>query len=128
MSDQNATPPSNNDQTTEGEGWQEVGHQFQVLGESIAATLRAALEKEENRQRMQDVQQGLESMLNQVGQVIQETAATPEGQKVTSEAKKAAGTLKDAAEQTAEEVRPHLISALKQVNIELQNLSNWLKK
>ena len=76
---------------------------------------------------MKDVQQGLEAMIDKVGEVIQDAAATPEGQKVKGEAKKAANTLQDSAEHTAQEVRPHLISALKQVNIELGKLADWLK-
>lgn len=125
MSDQNTIPPNDDDQTPD--SWQEVGHQFQILGESLAATLRVALEKEENRQRMKDMQQGLESMIDKVGEVIQEAAASPEGQKVKEETKKAASAFQESAEQTAQEVRPHLISALKQVNIELGKLADWLK-
>ena len=127
MSDQNTTPPNVDDEIPDNDSWQEVGHQFQILGESLAATLRVALEKEENRQRMKDVQQGLEAMIDKVGEVIQDAATTPEGQKVKEEAKKAANTLQDSAEHTAQEVRPHLISALKQVNIELGKLADWLK-
>ena len=34
MSDQNTTPPNVDDEIPDNDSWQEVGHQFQILGES----------------------------------------------------------------------------------------------
>jgi vacuolar-type H+-ATPase subunit I/STV1 len=104
------------------EAWQEVGQQFQALGESLAAAFRTAWHDEENRRRVQEMQAGLEAMVKEVGQAIKESAAKPQVQQVKGEAQKAAESLRAASEQTAQEVRPHLLSALRQLNDELQKL------
>jgi ElaB/YqjD/DUF883 family membrane-anchored ribosome-binding protein len=121
-------PPQDEQSKSSSDSWQEVGRQFQDLGSSLAATMRAAWENEATRQRMQDVQNGLESMVDQVGQAIHDTVESPQGQQAKAEAKKAMNSFQDAFEQTADEVRPQLVSALRQVNAELQNLIDRLKK
>jgi hypothetical protein len=116
------TPPDASD------SWKDVGQQFQVLGQSLAAAMRAAWQNEEARRRMQDVQNGVESMVNEVGQAFKDAANTPQGQQLRQEASKAADNVQNAVEQTAQEVRPHLVSALQQVNRELQRIADQLNK
>jgi hypothetical protein len=112
--------------TTQGTGssevWQDVGKQFQILGQSLATAFRAAWNDEQNRQRVGEMQKGVESMLNDVGKAINETAKSPQVQQAKSEAQRAAESLRVASEQTYQEVRPHLLSALQQLNTELQKL------
>jgi hypothetical protein len=127
--DDNQTPPkSPGSQSADQEGWQEVGRQFQALGESLAAAMRTAWEKEENRKRLEEMHNGLESMVSEVGQAIKDTAASPQAQQAKAEAHKAVGAVQDAFEQTAQEVRPQLVSALRQVNVELQKFIDRLKE
>ncbi len=120
MTDQR--PPVQESSQTAGEAWQEVGNQFQTLGESLAAAFRASWHNEDNRRRVQEMQEGLEAMINSVGQAIKESATSPEAHKARAEVSKAAQTVRAAGEQTIQEVRPHLLSALHQVNAELQKL------
>ena len=109
-------------QQASGEAWQEVGKQFQALGESLAAAFRTAWNDEQNRKRVQEMQQGVEAMVNEVGQAIRETAKSPQAQQARSEVLKAAESVRVAGEQTVQEVRPHLLTALRQLNDELQKL------
>jgi len=104
------------------EAWQEVGKQFQILGESLAAALRVSLNSFENRERVRAMQGGLEAMINNVDQAIEEAMASPQAQQARQEAQKAAESLRTAGEQTVQDVRPHLLNALKQVNEELHTL------
>jgi ElaB/YqjD/DUF883 family membrane-anchored ribosome-binding protein len=104
------------------EAWQEVGRQFQTLGESLAAAFRAAWHSEENRQRLGEMKSGLESIVDEVGKAIKEVAASPEAQQARDEADKALKSVQTASEQTIQEVRPQLVSALRQINDELQKL------
>jgi hypothetical protein len=113
---------------THGGNWEEVGQQFQALGESLAAAFRTAWENEDNSQQMQKMKAGLEEMVNQVSQAIKDSAASPAGQQVRSEVKKAASTLRTAGEQTAHEVKPHLLTALRQIEEELQKLINRMEQ
>ncbi len=113
-------------QTTE-EAWREVGRQFQTLGESLAETFRAARESEETRRHVQNMQDGLEAMVNKVDQALKEAIASPEGEKLRTEAEKAAESIQAAGEQTWQEAQPHLLSALNQINAELQKMIGRLK-
>ena len=116
-----------NEQTTE-ETWREVGGQFQALGESLAQAFRTAWESEENRQHLRDMQSGLEAMVGEVGQAIKDASASPEGQKVRQEAEKAVASARAAGEHAWQEAQPHLLSALRQVNAELQKMVGRLEE
>ncbi|MCL5997649.1 MAG: hypothetical protein M1546_16570, partial [Chloroflexi bacterium] len=125
MSEQQTTSQTEGTQQsqhTSNEAWQEVGKQFQALGESLATAFRTAWEDEQNRKRVQEMQKGVEAMVNEVGQAIKETAKTPQAQQAKEDVKKAAESMRVAGEQTMQEVRPHLVAALQQLNDELQRL------
>jgi hypothetical protein len=114
-------------QTTE-EAWREVGRQFQALGESLAEAFRTAWESEETRRHVQNMQDGLEAMIDHVDRAIKEASVSPEAEKIRGEAEKAAESLRGAGEQTWQEARPHLLSALTQINAELQKMIARLKE
>ncbi len=77
---------------------------------------------------MQNMQDGLEAMIDHLDQAIKEASAAPEAQKIRGEAEKAAESLRTAGEQTWQEARPHLLSALSQINAELQRMIERLKE
>lgn len=114
-------------QTTE-EAWREVGRQFQTLGESLAEAFRTAWESEETRKHVENMQTGLEAMVARVDQTLKEISASPKAEKLRGEAEKAAEALRTAGEQTWQETQPHLLSALNQINSELQKLISRLKR
>ena len=116
------------EEQTTAEPWREVGRQFQALGESLARAFRVAWEDEENRQHLQDMQAGLEAMVNRVGQALKEAGAAPDGQKMRREAEKAAQSARVAGKQTLQDARPRLLSALRQVNVELQKIISRLEE
>jgi hypothetical protein len=99
--------------------WDDVGRQFQALGESLAQTFRAAWESEQNRENLQEMKVGLESIATSIGQAIDAAAASPEGQKMQQEVEKAADSAIRAGEKAVEDARPHLAAALDQINAEL---------
>ena len=109
-----------------GGSWAEVGRQFQVLGETLATAMRSSLDNEENRKRMDSMRLNLEAMVRDVDGAIQDAAKSPSGQQAREEMRRAAETLRDTGEQTAQEVRPHLLAALKQVNEELRKLVGYM--
>jgi hypothetical protein len=121
-------PPPSQTPPDSSESWKEVGQQFQALGQSLAAAMRAAWQNEETRKRMQEVQNGVEAMVDEVGQAMKDAANSPQSQQLRQEAGKAASNVQNAVEQTAQEVRPHLVSALQQVNRELQKITDTLNK
>jgi hypothetical protein len=115
------------EQTTE-EAWHEVGRQFQALGESLATAVRAGWEREETRRHLQGMQAGLEAMVDQVGQVIQEISASPEAQQACTQAKRAAESARTAGEEALRDAQPHLLSALNRANAELQKIVSRLQE
>ena len=110
------------DQPPGAESWQEVGRQFQALGQSLADTFQAAWQSEENRRQLKDMKKGLEAMASQVSQAIEQAAASPEGRQVRQHAEKAATAAQTAGKQALQDAQPHLLAALRQINGELQKL------
>ncbi len=110
------------DEHTTDESWREVGRQFQVLGEGLAQAFRAAWESDENRQHVENMRTGLESMVDHVSQAIQDACDSPEGQRVRDEVDRAAQSARAAGEKAVREAQPHLLSALNYVNDEIQKI------
>jgi hypothetical protein len=109
------------------DAWRQVGQQFQALGESMAKAFRAAWEDEGNRQHMQAMQAGLEKMVNEVGQAIKEASESPAGQRAREEAKKATESAKAAGTKTWQDARPHVLSALRSLDAELQKVISQME-
>ncbi|MHB1004962.1 MAG: hypothetical protein ACYC3S_04880 [Chloroflexota bacterium] len=104
------------------DAWEEVGQQFRSLGNSLASAFRTAWKDEKNQQRLREVQESMTDMANHVGSAIHEAAESPEGQRARDEAAKAADAVRNAGQETAREVAPPLLSALRQVNAELKRV------
>lgn len=104
------------------DAWEEVGQQFRSLGNSLASAFRTAWKDEKNQGRLREVQASMTEMANQVGSAIHEASESPEGQRVRGDAAKAAETVRAVGQDTAKEVAPPLLSALRQVNAELKRV------
>lgn len=111
-----------------GDSWEEVGRQFQSLGQSIAQAVRTTWEEEENQRRLQQLRDGLESMVQDVDKAIRETTESEQGQRIREEARKTASSIQDATETVIQEARPRILSALQQLNEELQEFVNKANK
>lgn len=109
-------------ETNMNDAWQEVGKQFQRLGESLAAAFQTSMEDETTRQNMKDLQDGLESAVQGIRGTVQKGVNELESRKFGEQARQAADSLINAGEQTVDEMRPHLLSALQQLNRELDRL------
>lgn len=119
---ENPNPAPEQPRPSMDDSWQEVGKQFESLGQTLVQAFRASWARVESNAEAQQVKAGLEAMLRDVGKAVEDTAATPEAQKLKEDAKKTAESLRVAGEQTVQEARPQIITALKQVNTELQKL------
>lgn len=116
------------DKNSGSEAWREVGQQFKALGESLAAAFRTAVNDEENRRRMRQMQDGLESMVSDVNKAIHEAVESPQGQQVRADVEKTAENLRSAGEQAVQDVRPQLLSALKTATEEMQKLVERMER
>jgi hypothetical protein len=126
MSDEQTTKQS---ESTPGstEAWREVGKQFEVLGNTLAEAFRTAWQSEENRRRVQEMQGGLQQMINEIERALNESVTSPQAQQFRAEAGKTANTFRAAGEQTVQDIRPHVLNALHQLNAELQKLVNRME-
>ena len=106
---------------TEG-AWQQVGEQLETLGESLAAVFRAAWQRSKDRQDLEQMQSGLESMVQRIGQAVDEAGASAREEGVAEKIEKTAEAFHQAGAQTWEEAKPQLLAALDQVNAELKHL------
>jgi uncharacterized membrane protein YccC len=109
-------------QPSTSEVWQEVGQQFRVLGESLAAAFKASWESKETRQHLEKMQAGLEEMVDEISQATKKVADSEEGQKVKAEFEKAAQSAQVAGQEAIEEVRPHLLTAFQKIRTELDQI------
>ncbi|MBN1486657.1 MAG: hypothetical protein JW981_03380 [Anaerolineae bacterium] len=108
--------------------WKDVGEQFKNLGESIADAFSSLWEDESTRQHVKDLESGLESMVDSLGDAINKAAHSEEAQKIRSEADKMARSAREAGQKAYNETRPKLIQALQKVNEEIQNLIGNLER
>jgi hypothetical protein len=104
------------------QAWEEVGHQFEQLVKSLAEAFAVSWESEETQRQFSLVKDRLESLADDVTATVEKSAASPEAQKMKSEAHKAAEAARQTTEKVVEEARPQIAAALKQVNAELQEL------
>ena len=110
------------------ETWSEVGKQFKELGQNIATAFRIAWENEENRQHVKAMREGLESMVMELNDLLKHTASIPETLRVREQARRAAQSARLASQIAFEEARPYLLSALRQLDAELQKLIAQMEK
>lgn len=104
------------------EAWEEIGTQLRSLGDSLAHMFRTAWQDEENRTRLDELSSDLEAMIVNVNEAIREAARSEEGQQVKEEAENTFRKLYQAGQQTFQEARPHLISALHQLDDVLREM------
>jgi hypothetical protein len=110
------------------DAWKEVGAQFQALGAGLATAFKTAWTNEENKRHVKEMQAGLESMVNELGAAIKASATSPQAKQVKEEAGKTLGTFRAAGEKTVQEVRPTLVTALHQLNDQVQKLLGRMKQ
>lgn len=131
MDEKQSTPPPADEnadsQQSTGDAWDEVGKQFQTLGESLAAAFRAAWNNEETRRGMQEMKTGLESMTSDISEAVKQSTGSPEAQELRQQASQTAQTARQAGKKAFQEAQPHLVAALDQINTELQKLVDRLE-
>lgn len=131
MSDQSdETREQNNEMpgSSTGEAWEAVGKSFQVLGESLAQAFRSAFDNDENRTHIEKMQSRVEEIFSEVGQAIKDNVNSPQVQQIQDEAAKAVRSLRDTGEASVQEIRPHVLSALRRMNEEIQRVIDDLEK
>ena len=106
-----------------GSSWEDVAKEFQALGETLGEAVRAAWQRTDNDQRMRELHDSLNSMIEDVNRTVEQSATTPEAQQAREQFARLTETIRQATEQATKELRPELISMLRQANAELRRLT-----
>jgi len=104
------------------EAWYEVGLHFRALGNSLASAFHATWHSPETRQHLEEVQESLETMVDEIGRAVKEASTSEEAKKVQAEVEKAAQSAKSTGYESMEEIRPQLLSAFRKVRVELDQV------
>jgi type IV secretory pathway TrbL component len=115
-------------QTSAGQAWEDVGRQFRSLGESLASAFKSSWESEETRQHLEKMQTELEAMAAEIARSTKEVVDSEEGQKIKAEVEEAAQSARAAGQETAEELRPHLLDAFRRVRSELDQIITRMER
>ena len=115
------------DRTTQ-EAWREVGTRLEALGESLGRAIRVVWESEDTQQHLESMQDGLQRMADEIDRAIKEASESAEGKKIREEAERAAESARAAGEQTWQETRPHVLSAMIRISAELERVIERLER
>jgi hypothetical protein len=110
------------------EAWREVGTRLEALGKSLGRAIRAVWEREDTQQQVESMQDGLQKMADEIDRAIKEASESAEGEKIREEAERAAESARAAGEQTWQEASPHLLSAMRRINAELEQVIERLER
>jgi hypothetical protein len=111
-----------------GATWADVANEFQTLGETLGDAVRAAWQRNESNQHVRELQDSLNSIMEGVAQAIDGGITTPEAKQARDQLAKVAEPIRQATEQASKDLRPELISMLRQANAELRRFSDLDKE
>jgi uncharacterized phage infection (PIP) family protein YhgE len=111
-----------------GATWADVANEFQTLGETLGDAVRAAWQRNESNQHVRELQDSLNSIMEGVAQAIDGGITTPEAKQARDQLAKVAESIRQATEQASKDLRPELISMLRQANAELRRFSDLDKE
>ena len=103
--------------------WEDVAREFQLLGSTLGGAVRAAWQRQDNPERVRELQESLESIVAEVNRAVNEGIATPEAQQARAQLTRLTESIRVATERTTEELRPELVALLRQANAELRRLT-----
>ncbi len=98
-----------------GSAWEDVLREVSTLGDNLALAVRATWER--------DMQRSVESLIDGVNRAIDGSTSSPEAQQAREQLARVTDSVRQAAERTAEDVRPQLLNMLQQANSELRRLT-----
>ncbi len=105
---------------TTGTSWQEVAAEFEALGKTLGDALRGAWQRQDDSVGLRRLRDSLYSMVQELNRAVD---GTPEGQQARDQLARLTESIREAAERAGDEVRPELLSMLRQANAELQRLT-----
>jgi hypothetical protein len=125
MTEQKASEQEENSQKSAPDSWSEVGDNFKSLGGSLAAAFKETWENEELSQKLR---KSMDSLADGINHAVREAKELDETQQVRGEMGKAAKSVQDTGAQAFLDVKPHIVSSLRQLSAELKKMTDRLER
>lgn len=125
MSEEKTSTRGSASDTGKADTWREVGENFKSLGESLAAAFKDTLGNEEVKQKLRA---SMDSLAAGINDAVKEAADSEHAQQVRGEVEKAAKSAHEASKQTYQDIRPHIVSSLRQLSVELHRMIDRLER
>ncbi len=103
-----------------GTSWQDVGAEVEALGKTVGDVLRGAWQRQDNEAGLGGLRDSLQSMIQELNRAVD---GTPEAHEARDQFVHLTETIRAAAERASDELRPELVSLLRQANTELRRLT-----
>ena len=103
-----------------GTSWEDVGAEFEALGKTFGDWLRGAWQRQEADAGLGQLRDSLQAMIAEVNRAVD---GSPEALQARDQLVHLRETIREAAARTSDEVRPELVSLLRQANAELRKLT-----
>jgi ElaB/YqjD/DUF883 family membrane-anchored ribosome-binding protein len=100
-----------------GASWQDVATEFEALAKTLGDVLRGALQGTDTEAGLGRLRDSLDSVIRELNRAVD---GTPEAQEARDQLVHLTDSIRTAAERAGDELRPELISMLRQANAELR--------
>jgi hypothetical protein len=103
--------------------WEDVGREFVMMGHTLGDALRAAWDNHAADDQVRGMRESLNSLADEVNRTVAQGFETPEGARARAQLEQLTESIRSALEQTGDELRPELLTLLRQANAELRRLT-----
>ena len=121
-------PAAASAEPTPTDAWNEVGQQFQTLGESLAAAVNTSVQDEKVQQELKKMQAELDATVAQIKQKVKEASDAAKSVDVEGEAKTLDEQVQAAGQELIKEIQPQLAEALKKMQASLDKIVKDLEQ
>jgi hypothetical protein len=103
-----------------GTSWQDVAAEFEALGKTLGDVLRGAWQRQDNEPGLGRLRESLDLLIQDVNRAIE---GTPEAQQARDQLVQLTEAIRASAQRAGDELRPELVSMLRQANAELRRFT-----
>lgn len=125
MTEEKVSGQRETSQKSSSDSWGEVGENFKSLGGSLTAAFKETWENEEISQKLR---KSMDSLADGINHAVREAKESEEAQQVSGEMGKAAKSAQDTGAQAFRDVKPHIVSSLRQLSAELKKMTDRLER
>lgn len=104
-----------------GTSWQDVAIEFEALTKTVGDVLRDAWQRQDNDAGLARLRESLQYLLQDVNRAVD---GTPEAQHARDQLGRLTESIRAAAARASDDLRPELVSMLRQGNAELRRLTH----